>query len=149
MRMFPPAFWLLVSVLALAGCTLVDQRTVSRWFGGRPAEPTQEDIAAANLPPLPLVTIRFDQPDADYTPVLTQAAEDALARKPTAVFDVVTPLPTGAPQAEQDEFVRRGANDARAVADALATAGVPPKQLRLSMRSDPGTPAREVRVYVR
>jgi hypothetical protein len=45
--------------------------------------------------------------------------------------------------------MRQGAEDARAVADALATAGVPPEQIRLSMRSDPGNPPREVLVYVR
>ena len=36
-----------------------------------------------------------------------------------------------------------------AVADMLATAGVPPEQLRLGLRGDPGNPVREVRVYVR
>jgi hypothetical protein len=154
MRMFPPARWLLVPVLLVAvlpasGCALVDQRTVARWFGGKPVAPNQDELAEAALPPLPLVTIRFDQPEADYTPVLAQAAEEALARKPTALFDVVTPVPSGASQEDQDAFVRRGADDARAVADALATAGVPPKQLRLSLRGDPGNPAREVRVYVR
>lgn len=149
MRRFLPAFGLLASVLLASGCTLVDQRTVARWMGGSPAAPSQDDIAAAALPPLPLVTVRFDQPDEDYTPVLTRAAEEAMARKPTVVFEVVTPVPSTAPPDQLDEYVRRGAEDAHAVADALATAGVPPKQLRLSLRGDPGTPGREVRVYVR
>jgi hypothetical protein len=138
-----------LALLLLSGCQLLDQRTIARWFGGHAVAPSQTDLAAATLPALPLVTIRFDQPDTDTTAVLAKAAEDALERKPTAVFDVVTPLPIDASRAEQDEFVRRGAEDARAVADALATAGVPPEQLRLSLRSDPGNPPREVRVYVR
>jgi len=145
MRIIPIA----LSLVLLAGCQLVDQRTVARWFGGSAAAPGQADIAAADLPALPLVTVRFDQPDADYTQVLSQAAEAALARKGSAVFDVVTPLPSAASRAVQDEFLRRGAEDATTVANALATAGVPPEQIRLSLRSDPGTPVREVRVYVR
>ena len=145
MRIIPIA----LSLVLLTGCQLVDQRTVARWFGGRAAAPEQADIAAADLPALPLVIVRFDQPDTDYTQLLSQAAEAALARKATAVFDVVTPLPSAAARAVQDEFLRRGAEDARAVGEALATAGVPPEQIRLSLRSDPGTPVREVRVYVR
>jgi hypothetical protein len=141
--------WLLLASVLLAGCTLVDQRVVAGWFGGRPAGPSPADLAAANLPPLPLVTVRYDQPDTDYTAVLAHAAEDAMQARPKAEFDVVTPIPSAAPRAEQDAYMRQGAEDARAVADALATAGVPPEQIRLSMRSDPGNPPREVLVYVR
>jgi hypothetical protein len=145
MRIVP----LVLASVLLAGCTLVDQRVVARWFGGRPAGPSQADLAAANLPPLPLLTIRYDQPDIDPTAALNQAAEDAMQAKPNAQFDVVIPIPSAAPRAEQEAYMRQGAADARAVADALATAGVPPEQIRLSMRSDPGNPPREVLVYVR
>jgi hypothetical protein len=143
MRILPIALALL-----LAGCHPFDQRDVARWLGGAPAAPSQTDLTEADLPALPLVTLRFDQPDADTTAVLTEAAQDALERKPTATFEVVTPVPTAAPRAVQDEFVRRGADDARAVADTLATAGVPPERLHLGLRGDPGNPVREVRVYV-
>lgn len=139
----------LLLALLLGGCELVDQRTVARWLGGKAEAPSQADVAATDLPALPLVTVRFDDPDADYAPVLAQAAEQALALKSSAVFEVVTPVPTAAGRDEQDAFVRRGAEDARAVADALATAGVPPDQLRLGLRGDSGHPVREVRVYVR
>jgi hypothetical protein len=145
MRIIP----LLLSVLLLGGCELVDQRTVSRWLGGHATAPEAAALSDADLPPLPLVTVRFDEPDADYTQALSDAAEAALARKPDAVFEVVTPVPTAAPQAEQDRFVRVGGTDAGQVADALATAGVPPEQIRLGVRGDPGNPPREVRVYVR
>lgn len=140
---------LLPALLLLAGCELVDQRTVARWLGRTPAAPDAAALAEANLPPLPLVTVRFDQPDVDYTPVLSEAAEQAVTRKPDAVFEVITPVPATATPAEQDAFVRQGAEDARKVADALATAGVQPTQIRLGLRGDPGNPAREVRVYVR
>jgi len=145
MRILP----LMLGLLLLAGCELVDQRTVARCLGGHPAAPGQADLAGAELPPLPLVTVRYDQPGTDFAPVLAQAAQAALARKASAVFEVVTPVPTAAPRDEQDAFVARGADDARAVADILGSAGVPPAQLRLGMRGDSGTPVREVRVYVR
>ncbi|KAA5610999.1 hypothetical protein [Rhodovastum atsumiense] len=140
---------LLVLSLLLTGCELVDQRTVARWFGSPRQAPSEADLAGATLPERPLVTIRFDTPDIDYRPVLAEAAQAALARKQDAVFDVVTPVPSAQPAAAQDAFVRRGTADARAVADALATEGVPPGQIRLGLRGDPGSPAREVRVYVR
>jgi hypothetical protein len=143
MRILPIALALL-----LTGCHPFDQRDVARWLGGPSAAPNQADLAEATLPALPLVTVRFDQPDADYTAVLTEAAQAAMERKPDVVFDVVTPVPTAAPRAVQDAFVQRGSDDARAVADALATAGVPPERLHLGLRSDPGNPVREVRVYV-
>ena len=149
MRTPLPGSLLLATLLLLGGCELVDQRTVARWLGGKAEAPSKAEIAGAALPALPLVTVRFDQPDMDYAPVLATAAEEALQRKAGAVFDVVTPVPTILPREEQDEFVRRGADDARAVAAALATAGVPPEQLRLGLRSDAGQPVREVRVYVR
>ena len=136
-------------LLLMAGCTLVDPRSVARWLGGAAVAPDQADLAGADLPALPLVTVRFDQPDVNYAPVLVSAAEAALQRKPGVVFDVVTPLPIALPRAQQDAFVHRGADDARAVAAVLATAGVPPDQLRLGLRGDPGAPVREVRVYVR
>ena len=149
MRTLPPASLLLASLLLVSGCELVDQRTVARVFNGHAAAPTQADLAGAALPPLPLVTVRFDQPGVDYAPVLASAAEEALQRKAGAVFDVVTPVPTALPREQQDEFVRRGADDARAVAAVLGGAGVPPEQLRLGLRGDTGQPVREVRVYVR
>jgi hypothetical protein len=142
MRILPLAFPLVL----LAGCELVDQRTVARWLGEAPAAPAE---AGRALPALPLVVIRFDQPDVDYAPALSEAAQAALARKANAVFDIVTPVPTALPAAEQDAIARRGAADARAVADTLATQGVPPGQLRLGLVGDAGAPAREVRVYVR
>jgi hypothetical protein len=143
MRILPIALALL-----LTGCHPFDQRDVARWLGGAPAGPNQADLAEAKLPALPLVTVRFDQPDADYTAVLSEAAEAAMERKADVVFDVVTPVPTAAPRDVQDAFVHQGADDARAVANVLATVGVPPERLHLGLRGDSGNPVREVRVYV-
>jgi hypothetical protein len=142
MRILP----LCLLLLLLAGCELVDQRTVARWRGETPTAPT---AASRDLPALPLVIVRFDQTDDDYAPALSEAAQAALARKSNAMFDIVTPVATSLPAAEQDAAALRGAADAQAVATTLATQGVPPEQLRLGLVGDAGTPAREVRVYVR
>ncbi len=140
---------LLPLLLPLAACQLVDQRTVATWFGGQAQAPTKADLATARLPAMPIVVVRYDDPGANSGPELAQAAEAALAHNPAAVFDVLAPLPSAAPVAEQNRFATQGAADTRAVADMLATDGVPPKQIRLGLETDPGHPVREVRVYVR
>ena len=95
----------------------------------------EADLAEASLPPLPLVTIRFDQPDADYTRGAGRGgAGGAGSRKPNAVFDVVTPVPTAAPRRRAGRHRAAGRRRRRAVADALATAGVPPEQIQLGLR---------------
>lgn len=136
-------------LLLLAGCELVDQRTVARWTGQKPPGGTAADAALTDLPALPYVVVRYDDPTADPAPMLAQAAEDALARKPDARFEVITPVPTALPPDAQDSAIRQGAADARTVADDLAEAGVDPAHIHLGLRGDPGQPEREVRVYVR
>ncbi len=148
MRFIHPCALLAASLL-LAGCwppdfKIIDQRTF--W---PPHAPTEADIARAHLPPAPLVTIRFDLPDSDYAPALADAVQAAEARKPDVEFDVLTPIPTSASQAVQNEFARQGAEDAQAVLDSLGADGVHPDRVHLGYRADPGSPPREVLVYVR
>ena len=135
--------------LLLAGCLppdfkLIDQRTF--W---PPHTPSEAEIARAKLPAQPLVIIRFDQLDNDYFPALAEAAQAALTRKPDVEFDVLTPIPTAAPQTEQDRFARQGAEDAQAVANALGVDGITTDRVHIGYRGDPGSPPREVLVYVR
>ena len=66
MRIIPSATLLVALVPLVSGCGLVDQRTVARWFGGQAVAPSKADLAAAELPPLPLVTVRFEEPEAEY-----------------------------------------------------------------------------------
>ncbi len=138
----------------LAGCVpqgekpyfkLIDQRM----FRGPALPPSEADIARGKLPPLPLVTIRFDQPDADYHDGLAAAIEAAQAAKPDVAFDVLAPVPVSASQDVQARFTEQGAADAQAVATALAADGVDPGRVHIGFRGDPGSPPREVRVYAR
>jgi hypothetical protein len=139
----------LAAPLLLAGCLppdfkLIDQRTF--W---PPRNPTSADIARANLPPQPLVIIRLDQVDYDYRPALADAVQAAETRKPNVEFDVLTPIPTSAGQDVQERFARQGATDAQDVANALGYDGVAPDRVHIGYRGDPGSPPREVLVYVR
>ena len=140
---------LLASALLLAGCLPPDFRIIDQRTFWPPQAPTEAEVARAHLPPAPLVTIRFDTPDADYTAALADAVTAAESRKPDVEFDVLTPMPTSAPQAEQDQFARQGAEDAQAVLTALGADGVHPDRVHLGYRADPGSPPREVLVYVR
>jgi hypothetical protein len=135
----------LVLAVLLAGCapslsppylTLIDQRTFN------PAvAPTEADVRA--LPPLPLAVVRFDVAGIDYGPDLARAVEAATARKPDAEFNVVTPVARGmTPNAQSAE-------DAAAIARAIAEQSVLPEKIHIGLVEDAGTPAREVRVYVR
>ena len=131
--------------LALGGCTLIDQRT----FETRAVAPSAADLARAKLPPLPYVTIRMDDPDADFGPALAEAVEAAEARKPNVEFDLLAPIPTAAKPDVQEVFTRNGQQDTAAVALALGYAGVSPDRVHIGLRGDPGAPPREVRIYLR
>lgn len=133
------------TLTVLAGCSLVDQRT----FQSTAATPGAAEIARARAPLLPLVTIRMDQPDPDYRAVLAEAIQAAQQRKPDVTFDIQALVPTQATPAEQDRRIAEASLDAQAIAIAIGAAGVSSDRLRLGLLGDAGSPAREVRVYVR
>ncbi len=147
---FPTALRALPLALLLAGCLPPDFRIVDqRTFRSAPATPAPEAVTQAALPPLPLVVIRFDQPDLDYRPALAEAVTLAQAHNPQAVFEVLTPVPTSANTEVQRQYLTQGAADARDVARALAADAVDPDRVQIGYRADPGAPVREVRIYVR
>ena len=135
----------LAAALFAGGCTLVDQRT----FRGPAPAPTVEDVARAKLPPLPLVVIRFDQPDLDFRPALASAVDAARTRMPDVSFDVLAPIPTSAAPEVQRGYIRQGDADTSDVATALQADGVALEQIHMGFRGDPGSPPREVRIYIR
>jgi hypothetical protein len=142
-------------LLLLAGCTpdfshppymhLIDQRD----FQASGQAPAAADLARAALPPLPLVVIRFDNPDADFRVDLANAVNDAVTRKADVQFDVLTPVPLSAPQEAQAQATRQGSADAQLVATALAADGIVPDRVHIGLRGDAGAPPREVLVYAR
>jgi hypothetical protein len=135
----------LLTIAALPGCQLIDQRT----FRAKDVAPSTTDLANAKLAPLPYVTIDMADPDADFRPALGEAVEAAQARKQDVEFDVLAPMPIAADQATQDVFTKNGATDTQAVAMAMGYAGVSLDKVHIGFRGDPGSPPREVQIYLR
>lgn len=133
---------LLLALVLLAGCALPDQRTFTR----TPPAPTSGEVARATLPARPLLTIRFPLAEQEWRPALAGAVSAAQARKPDVVFDIFAAVPASG---ATPEALREGEADARLIATTLGQAGIPPERLRLGVQADPGTPPREVRLYVR
>jgi len=126
-----------------AGCKLIDQRTFER----AKTAPTGAALTRGDLPARPLVVIDFAFADADWRAPLDEAVRSALLLNANARFAVVTPIPTGASQAEQDKFAKQGQADAQMIANQMQTDGVTPERISLRFQGDPGSPTREVRVY--
>ena len=136
----------LAAAVALAGCTLIDQRTFER--AGK--APTADELARANLPDVPLLTIRLDSADTDIQPAVTEAAEAVLGRKPDAQYEVVAAIPTSDTPQVQATFAKLGEEDTTKVVNALGYAGVSLDNVHVAYRGDPGAPPlHEVLVYVR
>lgn len=141
--MHKPTVRTLLALLALSGCRLIDQRTFER----APETPSAAALARPLLPAAPVVRL---QPAAggDWRAALDAAVKQALAGKPDAAFDVMTPVPIMAKRADQDRFVRDGIADAKAVAAALQQDGVPEGRVTIGFQGDFGQAVREVRLYV-
>jgi hypothetical protein len=139
-----PAVAPILLVLALGGCKLIDQRTFQR----TPPKPDAATMARAWVPAPPLATIRLANPSADWRAGLDAAVRAAQARKPDVRFRVMTPIPTSATRTIQAQYLKVGEADAQMIARALVEDGVPPGRIMLGFVGDPGTPTREVRLYV-
>jgi hypothetical protein len=101
------------------------------------------------VPPAPpLLTVRFDRPGLVYADAVTQAAQQALARKPDVQFDVVGVAPEPATLDLQTAALTQVDEDVRGVAEAIAKAGATPAQIHLSSRTDPAVKVPTVLVYV-
>jgi hypothetical protein len=135
---------MLALLLALGGCTLIDQRTFER----TPQAPAADAASRAALPARALLSIRFGDGE-DWHPALQQAVEAAQSRKPDVAFEVATTVATGATPAKQDEMLRQGTADATDIANGLLALGVDPDKVHMAVRGDAGNPPREVRVYVK
>ena len=86
---------------------------------------------------------------ANWKQPLAEAVTGALARNAATAFDVATPLPISASQSVQNSFATNGAADAAMVARQMQVLGVPADHIFIRYESDPGVPAREVRIYTR
>ncbi len=135
----------LALVPLLAGCTLVDQRT----FNPRAGTPAAVPVVAGPAPVPPLVVVDFGKPNPDYAASLSQAVAQALSRKPTVEFDVVTVVPASGTVAQQTDAATGLVPDAREVARAINRDGVDDDRIHLLARAEAGATTRQVQVFVR
>jgi hypothetical protein len=78
-----------------------------------------------------------------------RAVGAALAINRDAGFDVVGSIPATGDAPAQQQALARLTPDLRAVAGAIADAGVPSSRIVVSARAEPGAGAQEVRVFLR
>jgi hypothetical protein len=126
------------------GCTLIDQRTFNPQAGMPPVIPVPPGPAA----PPPLITIDFGHPNPDYTVMVRQAVEQAVARKPDVQFDVTTVVPAIGTAADQAAAASALTADAREIARVISADGVDDDRVHLSARAEPGLTSRQVQVFV-
>lgn len=97
----------------------------------------------------PLVVIRFDRDDVPYEEPLFTAVSEALSRRPTAVFDLVSVVPQRGTPAQVALSANSARRNAERVLRNLTAMGLPSDRISLSATTSTSTTASEVHVYVR
>lgn len=128
----------------LVGCTLIDQRTFNPLAG----IPAKAPVAAGAPAIMPLLTIDLAKANPDYAGSLHQAVAEAVGRKPTVEFDVVSIVPATGTTAQQVAAATGITGDARDIARAINQDGVDDTRIHLSARADPAASNRQVEVFV-
>ncbi len=128
----------------LGGCTLIDQRT----FNPRADMPPEPPPSTAPGPAPPLITVDFEKPNPAYEMPLREAVDQALSRKPTVEFDVVTVVPAAGMPAQQVDAAISIRADAREIARIIGNEGVDAERIHMLARAEPKAAGRQVQVYV-
>lgn len=146
-RISPPPLLLAPLLMALGGCTLIDQRT----FAPEPDMPAPSLIAGAAMPEtrVPLVTIRYETASPAYEGPLNAAVKAAESQRPNLEYDVVAVIPRVRTPDGQAAQISAGQTDAAEVMRAIVSTGIQDNRVRLFARIDPNADTREVRIYVR
>jgi hypothetical protein len=98
---------------------------------------------------LPLVKIRFDQPDVEYEQPVYMAVNEALQRYPDARFDLVAVHPTQGNAAEVAIESTKARRNAEKVLRTLTQMGMPMDRIDLSYSADAAASSNEVHLYVK
>lgn len=96
-----------------------------------------------------LVLIRYNQPNVQYEPQLSQAIGTALERKPNAEFSVVAVSPSSGDPAELAKIQQTAHQDAEAVKRSLIQLGLAPSRITMANTQAQGAQTPEVHVYIR
>jgi len=114
------------------------------------AGPPQEqlEVPKVNISGLPLVVIRFDDPDIDYEKTLYDAIGTTVDKKPNATFGLVAVSPIGKNEGETRINSSKVKKYAERVLRSMVSFGLPSKKIALSAKTSSDVVVPEVHIYV-
>lgn len=128
-----------LALLALGGCTLIDQDT----FAPAPEAPEPKPPAPPPPPgPDAYVTIEYGPNSPDYRRLLRAAINLVEQRNPRTQYDVVVVVPSADRLAE----AQRASTE---TLELLRQERIPSSRTHLGLRIDPSQPVVQVKVYLR
>ena len=108
----------------------------------------QLDVPKIKISGLPLVVIRFDDPDIDYEKTLFDAIGTTVDKKPGANFGLVAVAPIGKNEGETRINSSKVKKYAERVLRSLVSFGLPSKKVALSAKTSGDVVVPEVHIYV-
>ena len=108
----------------------------------------QLDVPQVNITGLPLVVIRFDDPDINYEKTLFDAIGTTVDKKPDANFGLVAVAPIGKNEGETRINASKVKKYAERVLRSLVSFGLPSKKVALSAKTSGDVVVPEVHIYV-
>ena len=113
---------------------------------GSPDE--QLAVPKVNISGLPLVVIRFDDPDIDYEKTLFDAIGTTVDKKSSATFGLVAVSPIGKNEGETRINASKVKKYAERVLRSMVSFGMPSKKIALSAKTSGDVVVPEVHIYV-
>jgi len=108
----------------------------------------QLDVPQVNITGLPLVVIRFDDPDINYEKTLFDAIGTTVDKKPDANFGLVAVAPIGKNEGETRINSSKVKKYAERVLRSLVSFGLPSKKVALTAKTSGDVVVPEVHIYV-
>ena len=108
----------------------------------------QLDVPQVNITGLPLVVIRFDDPDINYEKTLFDAIGTTVDKKPDATFGLVAVAPIGKNEGETRINSSKVKKYAERVLRSLVSFGLPSKKIALSAKTSGDVVVPEVHIFV-
>ena len=108
----------------------------------------QLEVPKVNISGLPLVVIRFDDPDINYEKTLFDAIGITVDKKPDATFGLVAVAPIGKNEGETRINSSKVKKYAERVLRSLVSFGLPSKKVALTAKTSGDVVVPEVHIYV-
>ena len=108
----------------------------------------QLEVPKVNISGLPLVVIRFDNPDIDYEKTLYDTIGTTIDKLPNASFGLVAVSPIGKNEGETRINSSKVKKYAERVLRSLVSFGLPSKKVALSAKTSGDVIVPEIHIYV-